>query len=300
MDNAFKANPKATMDLYVDGVTFGNTNTNLVQITTTDRNKTYYFGGVAHKATQTDGKNSTLYIDNVEVSQLGDTTKDVRLVAAWNTTYFWQEAVINNLRVDEDATRFVLGQRFFDEITINNSYFTQINKHSFLTTVWQDMTDSIRRSAGVLNINECVMYNLLGTTFQYNSDNAHKNLTSFTMNLCDSLLYNAGKSNYGQFAIYNGQLKAAYTGTDADVLAGTRGTKNDTVTFNIQDNIMYHDYLTAPDKNGNTFPQYNLFNGNNKYIGGGMTNESMCNCCSNLLCADCCCECMGGDLIPCC
>ncbi len=35
-------------------------------------------------------------------------------------------------------------------------------------------------------------------------------------------------------------------------------------------------------------------------MGGSMTNESMCNCCSNLLCADCCCECMGGDLIPCC
>ena len=25
-----------------------------------------------------------------------------------------------------------------------------------------------------------------------------------------------------------------------------------------------------------------------------------CSVCSNLLCADCCCECMGGDLIPCC
>lgn len=25
-----------------------------------------------------------------------------------------------------------------------------------------------------------------------------------------------------------------------------------------------------------------------------------CSCCSNLICADCCCECMGGDLIPCC
>lgn len=25
-----------------------------------------------------------------------------------------------------------------------------------------------------------------------------------------------------------------------------------------------------------------------------------CNCCANLLLADCCCECMGGDLIPCC
>lgn len=25
-----------------------------------------------------------------------------------------------------------------------------------------------------------------------------------------------------------------------------------------------------------------------------------CNCCNTLICADCCCECMGGDLIPCC
>lgn len=35
-------------------------------------------------------------------------------------------------------------------------------------------------------------------------------------------------------------------------------------------------------------------------VGGSMNNTDMCNCCGNLLCADCCCECMGGDLIPCC
>ncbi len=35
-------------------------------------------------------------------------------------------------------------------------------------------------------------------------------------------------------------------------------------------------------------------------VGGTMNNDSACNCCTNLLCADCCCECMGGDLIPCC
>lgn len=36
--------------------------------------------------------------------------------------------------------------------------------------------------------------------------------------------------------------------------------------------------------------------------GSGMTTDSsqMCNCCSNLICADCCCECLGGDLISCC
>ncbi len=29
-------------------------------------------------------------------------------------------------------------------------------------------------------------------------------------------------------------------------------------------------------------------------------NVDYCDCCVKLICADCCCECMGGDLIPCC
>ncbi len=32
----------------------------------------------------------------------------------------------------------------------------------------------------------------------------------------------------------------------------------------------------------------------------GCCSDSESNCCLNLLIADCCCECMGGDLIPCC
>ena len=38
----------------------------------------------------------------------------------------------------------------------------------------------------------------------------------------------------------------------------------------------------------------------NPYRNGGAGGMSSCDCCTNLLCADCCCECMGGDLIPCC
>ncbi len=34
--------------------------------------------------------------------------------------------------------------------------------------------------------------------------------------------------------------------------------------------------------------------------GNGISNMSGCDICSSLLCADCLCECMGGDLIPCC
>lgn len=33
---------------------------------------------------------------------------------------------------------------------------------------------------------------------------------------------------------------------------------------------------------------------------GGAVGCTPCNCCSALLCTDCCCECMGGDCIPCC
>ena len=32
----------------------------------------------------------------------------------------------------------------------------------------------------------------------------------------------------------------------------------------------------------------------------GTNTDSACSCCQSLICADCCCECMGGDLISCC
>ncbi len=35
-------------------------------------------------------------------------------------------------------------------------------------------------------------------------------------------------------------------------------------------------------------------------IGTNMSGVSPCDCCQGLICADCCCECIGGDLINCC
>jgi len=37
-----------------------------------------------------------------------------------------------------------------------------------------------------------------------------------------------------------------------------------------------------------------------RYTGGPPAGPDACDVCSSLLLADCCCECMGGDLIPCC
>lgn len=42
--------------------------------------------------------------------------------------------------------------------------------------------------------------------------------------------------------------------------------------------------------------QYNPY----RTYGGNSGGCSGCDVCSSLICADCCCECMGGDLIPCC
>ena len=49
-----------------------------------------------------------------------------------------------------------------------------------------------------------------------------------------------------------------------------------------------------------------MFNGQARgygstYYGNMNSRRSMdaCDCCANLICLDCCCECMGGDLIPC-
>lgn len=42
--------------------------------------------------------------------------------------------------------------------------------------------------------------------------------------------------------------------------------------------------------------QYNPYHN----YGGSAAGCNGCDICTNLICADCCCECMGGDLIPCC
>ena len=57
-------------------------------------------------------------------------------------------------------------------------------------------------------------------------------------------------------------------------------------------NSEYRQALNFMQRGGNSYSPYDYDRSNN-----GM---DACNCCSSLLLADCCCECMGGDLIGCC
>ena len=75
---------------------------------------------------------------------------------------------------------------------------------------------------------------------------------------------------------------------------------------NYVDAQRYFDIACSMDPYNNEYraAQASLRNRGNAYGGGYQTTQaggcSGCDICSSLLCADCCCECMGGDLIPCC
>ena len=71
-------------------------------------------------------------------------------------------------------------------------------------------------------------------------------------------------------------------------------------------NEAYRYYNTAYSMEPGNFEYANAYNAmNNNANGGYRTSEkgsstSVCDVCSTLICADCCCECCGGDLISCC
>lgn len=72
----------------------------------------------------------------------------------------------------------------------------------------------------------------------------------------------------------------------------------------------YASFSTACNMDPSNMEYRSAFNRMNtqrrgQFTGGYNTSRSSSNCsacdmCSSLICADCCCECMGGDLIPCC
>ena len=71
-------------------------------------------------------------------------------------------------------------------------------------------------------------------------------------------------------------------------------------------NEAYNCYQTACSLDPSNQEYRAAFNSLNNNANGGYrttrksSDGDICNICSGLLCADCCCECCGGDLIPCC
>ncbi len=72
-------------------------------------------------------------------------------------------------------------------------------------------------------------------------------------------------------------------------------------------NEAFHSFKTAANKEPSNEEYKSAYLRMQQQAAGYRSNGSAsadaaqcCNCCNSLICADCCCECMGGDLIPCC
>ncbi len=177
----------------------------------------------------------------------------------------------------------------------------------------KDIMDAYRRIAGEItnsnipdsektkrmnelnNAYDTILNDLRGTTNYAGNQNNNSNYSQFSdVRQC----INSGRIDDAE-TILNG-VPSYMVNAEWHYLKGVihqrRGWLNDAYTC----------YQTACSMDPSNREYAAAFNSLNNNANGGYrttkksSSGDVCNICSGLLCADCCCECCGGDLIPCC
>ena len=160
-----------------------------------------------------------------------------------------------------------------------------------------NMSDSekTKRMNELNNAYDTILNDLRGTTSYSGNQNNNSNYSQFSdVRQC----INSGRIDDAE-TILNG-IPSYMVNAEWHYLKGVihqrRGWLNET----------YNCYQTACSIDPSNQEYRAAFNSLNNNANGGYrttkksSNGDVCNICSTLLCADCCCECCGGDLIPCC
>ncbi len=145
------------------------------------------------------------------------------------------------------------------------------------------------------NAYDAILNELRGTTAYTSNQNNYNSYSQFTdVRQC----INSGRIDDAE-TILNG-IPSSMIGAEWHYLKGViyqrRGWLNEA----------YQSYQTACSMEPSNREYAAAFNSlNNNSRGGYRTskkskNTDVCDICTGLICADCCCECCGGDLIPCC
>lgn len=143
-------------------------------------------------------------------------------------------------------------------------------------------------------------------------------------NNADYNTYNSYQNNYSQYSSDFSDIRTKINSgkiDDAEIrLDGISPTQRNAEWYYLKGMINHRrgwfeeakkNFTVACQMDPSNNEYRNAFNSVNNHTSGGYrtrqrTNNSrnksdgVCNICSTLLCADCCCECLGGDLIPCC
>jgi curved DNA-binding protein CbpA len=179
----------------------------------------------------------------------------------------------------------------------------------------KDIMDAYRRIAGEItnanipdsektyrmnelnNAYDTVLNELRGTT-AYAGNHNHNNYNAYSQFTDVRQCINSGRIDDAE-TILNGvptQVRSAEWHYLKGVVHQRRGWLNEA----------YSSYQTACSLDPSNQEYAAAFNSlNNNSRGGYRTSKKtsdrdVCDICTGLLCADCCCECCGGDLIPCC
>ncbi len=162
-----------------------------------------------------------------------------------------------------------------------------------------DESEKTRRMNELNNAYDTILNDLRGNTFhaggssnQYQQNSGYSNFSDVRQQI------NSGRIDDAE-VILNGvpqQMRNAEWHYLKGVIHQRRGWLNDA----------YQCYQTACSMDPSNREYSAAFNSlNNNARGGYRTTKKskdsdVCDICTGLLCADCCCECCGGDLIPCC
>ena len=137
--------------------------------------------------------------------------------------------------------------------------------------------------------------------------------------------YNSYQSQYGasSFSDIRQMIQQRRLAEAEELLDGTPAASRDAEWYFLKGTIYYQrgwlddamNYFSSACKMNPNNPEYQAAlnrmmwqqqghtgsrNGNYRNAGNYGCAGDPCDCCSSMICADCCCECMGGDLIPCC
>lgn len=163
-----------------------------------------------------------------------------------------------------------------------------------------DESDRTRRMDELNQAYDTILNDLRGTS-SYTSNNSYNQQSSS---------YNSG---YSQFADVRQQIDSGRI-DDAETILDGVPTQLRTAEWHYLKGVIhqrrgwlneaYRCYQTACSMEPSNSEYAAAFNSMNSNAKGGyrttQKNISGCDICTGLICADCCCECCGGDLIPCC
>ncbi|MEF2920652.1 MAG: J domain-containing protein [Acutalibacteraceae bacterium] len=229
---------------------------------------------------------------------------------------------------DEEITKTYreLAKKYHPDNYVNSPLATHATEKMQEINEAYEQIKKERKNSGNYNQygNSGYNYGYGGNSYNYNGNNYSGNNyggNSYSGNYNDG--YNNGYTNTGGARYYDVRMmiKSGRLADADQILSGVPNSNRDAEWYFLKGTVLYrkgwtdqasmhfHQAVSMDPNNGEYQAAVNQMNSRRDGAFGGYNSNrnmnsangcSSCDVCTSLLCADCCCECMGCDLISCC